>query len=387
MNLRLLALVALSLVPVRSVPAGDKNAPAPPLSEWPRQGGDPRFRIGLGVQWRSIENISLHISPQANLRRFGRFVPPASAHHPPNGTAGKADSHRYDDGFVYPDAGTPLDGTTWWWGYERADQVRGDSLVFVAHGTSTESSTHATHQSIDRDANEDGIGPVLEMGADWHLNPAWTIGADFSFSWFDLDTRQQGALASLTQESVTHRSTEIDTFDLGGVIPPQPPYSGTFDGPGPVIDAAPERRTQAQVSQRLNARLVSEAETSLSADIWNFSLGPSLAWHPGRFSLRAGIALELDVISWKQATTEAASLHTAGRSRILREWTDTDSSTSVVPGIGLGASARWQITPHFDVTAFAKWRSMDALEFEFGRTQTSIDTSGFATGITLGFSF
>ena len=94
----------------------------------------------------------------------------------PGPASGGGFNRTYDDGYVLVRIGGNFGGFTWYWGYDRAEQVVGDTLQF--HVTTTTSNV----------------------------------------------------LTVLT-----------DTYQLGGVIPPPPPYAGTEFGPGPQIEDAPVR--------------------------------------------------------------------------------------------------------------------------------------------------
>lgn len=85
----------------------------------------------------------------------------------------------YDDGYVDVDSSGDNLGFTWNWGYQNSSQVQGGFLIF--HGE----------------------------------------------SYLDADTLQ----------------VITDTYDLGNLIPPPAPYSGSFNGPGPVIPDSPFSRT------------------------------------------------------------------------------------------------------------------------------------------------
>lgn len=367
--------------------AGPDKAPVAQNPLMPTASPGPRWRVGLGAQWRSIDRLSLHVSPHARLSRFGNFVHDAREKFPGAGSAGASGNRRYGDGFVFADDGSAVDGTTWWWGYENASQVHGDSLVFLAQGTSTTASSSGRSDSLDQEFDEDGFGPILELGVDWQLSETWLAGIDFTFSWLGVDARERGQLASSSQQSTSYTITETDTYALHGIVPPAAPYAGSQDGPGPVIDATPTRSRRTTIDRQHQALLTNAAEVSLSADVYNFSLGPSVSWKRGRLTLRGRVAVELDVVSWKQSTTETAMVAGPSGTRRLAHWTDSSSGTTVVPGVGLGASAACSITPSIDLSAFAKWRAMDSFETQAGRTRASLDTSGFAVGLTLGYSF
>ena len=86
-------------------------------------------------------------------------------------------NHSYDDGYVYVDITGDAGGYTWNWGYQSSSQIHANFLVFTSE--------------TNLDAN--------------------------------------------TIQVIT------DTYYLGGIIPPPAPYSGSFNGPGPLLPDTPSR--------------------------------------------------------------------------------------------------------------------------------------------------
>ena len=111
---------------------------------------------------------------------FAGMVPLAAlAQSDPGPATGGGINRSYDDGYVFVDSTGDSSGYTSDWGYQNASQIQGDFLVF--------------HSESNLDAN--------------------------------------------TIQLIT------DTYDLGNLMPPPAPYSGTFSGLGPVMPDAPFSRS------------------------------------------------------------------------------------------------------------------------------------------------
>ena len=61
-----------------------------------------------------------------------------------------------------------------------------------------------------------------------------------------------------------------DSFVLNGIIPPEPPYNGTFEGPGAVISSDPSSRTETSISGAATIM----GDRRLDANIFMLHLGP-----------------------------------------------------------------------------------------------------------------
>lgn len=380
-----------------AAPAFASNDKSPILSGQAADAGassGPRWRAGLGAQWRTLNSMSLRATPRFSLSSSESFMRAPSGSRSGDGHAGgpadRAASRVYKDGFVFADEGTAVDGTTWWWGYEDAAQVQGDSLMLHAEADYPEAFSSSRSGAYDESfENEGGTGPVLELGADWQIQPGLLAGADFTFSFMEADVAGGGTLFTGRRESFVRRATLSDTYALQGVVPPHAPYAGSRGGPGPVIDNIPSRRDRREhVTEPRETTLQSAADLSLSLDVYNLSLGPSFTWERGRFSLRGTAALELDIVSWELESRETLRVRESkGKSRRLASLRDSASGTDLLTGLGLSTRAAWRFTDCVEVAAFGKWRVMDTLDMEAGKTGARLDPGGWTAGVTLGVRF
>lgn len=375
------------LASVAGVGAGELAVPTGPAAAAVVPGG-PRWRVGLGVQWRAMDRLSLQASPHANLGVVGNLVDAPRERLPANGPEGATGDRRYVDGFVYADEGTVRDGTTWWWGYQSASQVQGDTLSFTAEGDYTTATSSGREAAWDQGgSSEDGFGPVLEVEADWAGPGDWRLGMAFSFSYLGLGSGERDALFSGRQQSLGYSILETDRYALQGVVVPSAPYEGSRDGPGPVIDNLPARSRRDTLVRQREARFESVTEIDFGAQVYNFSLGSTLAWERGCVSLQGSAALELDVVSWDLASREILTASGSDGSRRMVRWQDRAAGTAMVPGLGLGARAAWQWRPGWDLAGVVKWRAMENLAVDNGKTAASLNSGGWSLGLTLGYNF
>jgi len=178
------------------------------------------------------------------------------------GTAGGEQNHDYDDGYVRLDAtGNDLD-LTWNWGYESAGQLQNGLLSFH----SLQSYTATASGSADSDAQ---VGFDTAYGG--RLTRMWggTLGWEFGFGFLPVEITD-------TLSSPANVTRLVHTFDTGGILLPQAPYQGSFNGPGATIsDVA------VQSFQALSGVPLTSSQT-LDVKLYNFRLGPTLQWelHP-----------------------------------------------------------------------------------------------------------
>lgn len=142
----------------------------------------------------------------------------------------------YDDGFVRIDISGNAGGTTWFWGYNDASQVAG---VGTPGATLTFHSSPSPADQFTR-GSRDAVLPGFELSygrvlKEWEVRPGQfaSFGLMGSFGYTDLRLRDSGVAAGTVLLTT-------DTYAIGaGTVPPAPPYSGTFAGPGPVIPDNP----------------------------------------------------------------------------------------------------------------------------------------------------
>ena len=157
--------------------------------------------------------------------------------------------HFYDDGFVRVDGSGNFGGTTTFWGYQNASQVVGAGLEFHAIQTTSLPSRSDNPQFGTELIYQRVFGALPNP-----LTGLWGLEAGFGYTRLDLRSKRSGSVPVTT-----------DTYPLGVVLPPVPPYNGTSAGPGALLGATPVRTTTF-ASQ--------SGQHALSGDMYSLRVGP-----------------------------------------------------------------------------------------------------------------
>lgn len=175
---------------------------------------------------------------------------------PSTGTAGN-----YDDGFVLPDNSGPGSGQTWNWGYNSASQVNGNQIAFHRYDSLPGIG------SQDVNVSDPLLGGEFIAGyhfRDFHIGKKTArVGIEIGYGYSSFSDSLNFAGAGTTTYTA-------DTYALGGLVPPVPPYAGNATGPGPVLSLHPVATSSA------SSAAATSFEGSLSTTFHNLRLGPVL---------------------------------------------------------------------------------------------------------------
>ena len=186
----------------------------------------------------------------------------------------------FANGYVLPSVSGTNAVYTWNWGYANASQVQGSTL------------------NLERFDSRPRVGD-LDGGS--HSTYGGELRAGFEalrFELFDREIRfgleagyQFGTLSATASGRATgnasYTSAVYSFAGPGGqpIQPPGAPYSGTFDGPGPLIPLSPR-----SLSTQTTSSAVSESSLTFDATLHTMKLGPYLEVPLGRNFL-AGFSL------------------------------------------------------------------------------------------------
>lgn len=213
-----------------------------------------RFTFGVDAKFTSV-------TPAPDLGVFGAIATtPAQA-----GNVVRT----YDDGFIGVDiSGNAGDATTFW-SYADLSQIAG---LGTPGGTL---SFHSASSPADQFSlgSRDKVLPGFDfqfsrdLGSfDMEVNGrparAW-YGFALAFGYTDLNLSQGGSVTAPV-------ALTTDTYAIGAVIPPAPPFQGTVPGPGTVIPDSPTTRVTAATPA--TATVGNEVDGSL----YGFTAGPFL---------------------------------------------------------------------------------------------------------------
>ncbi|MFC7336896.1 hypothetical protein ACFQY0_06885 [Haloferula chungangensis] len=242
-----------------------------------------------------------------------------------------------------------LTSSTTNWAYQDASQYdpsNGGTLAF----TSTAAGGALPSLSYGED-DPDGelafeIFAEIELGRIGGSSSAMTWGMHVGFHYADLDSSEAGVARGTATQIV-------DRFPLGGVIPPLAPYSGSFTGPGPLLDTRATRSSASIPGGSLVSR-----SNDLHTNLFTLNLGPWISYHPSeRFQLRAelGLSLALADSTYKYAsTTSLASGSSASTSGRVNDH-------SVLPGFYIGAMTSYALSEQTGLYLSARYQYLDSV--------------------------
>jgi uncharacterized protein YgiM (DUF1202 family) len=316
-------------------------APEPPRSE-PDSLADGRFKLELPPATPKNEfsvGYFLTWNTSANFKNTGGLLFPGP-------TAGL-----YNDGYVLPSSRGNIDGYTWNWGYRDASQydVANDRLVLSRSSVISGGTDHNTSDSDMNQGVEFGYHRIL-----WeHPDQDARLGFEATFGYGSMtfsDNRSQTADVRIDQ----------DAYALQGVHPPGAPYSGTFQGPGPLLFSGPQALPSVTIA---NGAMISSMRT-LNSDIYNLRLG-----------LRLGVDLTPRLFG--MASAGLAIMMVDGDFSYHDTWgnlqaTGHQDRFSVLPGGYVGLGLGYHLSEHWGLSYQVHFQYNEAYEQNFNGRSVSL---------------
>ncbi len=342
----------------------------PSLHAGDAKGGAPDIHIPL--RDKSGWEIGLGVAPifgaDARFSGLGRWQSPNPV-PPATGTTDRF----YDDGFNRVDDTGNANNLTSYWGYQNAAQYNpagGGSIAMSIFNSRRSGSDH------DDDTGWGGeifayramgklAGPT-PSGATWGIRLGFHVN-DFSF----------GSRGALT----TSVNVLTDTYGLGGAVPPAAPFSGSPTGFGnALLDDQPLRSTSVQAAGLVGSR-------DFDVTLFGFSAGPYLEFPlTERFAVRAEGGLSLAIAHGKYSHTTATTIAGLPPGTATQISSGSSRETSLLPGLYLGASGVFRITPQLSAHAGLRYQLYDSFEVRADGSKAKLDFSE-AVMLTVGASF
>ena len=202
----------------------------------------------IGLSYRMGMNITV------DFKKLGGF--PALSD--PGPATGIAFDRSYDNGsYNRVDSSGNLGGTTWYWGYENANQLQGNSLIMES------SSSPANAVSKNRE-NDPQHGFELSYSRQLYRHENLRLGLEAAFGLVLVD-----ATDSHTLFATVNRITDAFAIPGGVSVVPNAPYHGTFSGPGALMGSSPDRITTV-----LSRDAIINGERKIESDVFTLRLGP-----------------------------------------------------------------------------------------------------------------
>lgn len=357
----------------RSLAAKNPKQPAEaavlpePRSEW---------AVSAGVQWRQIGEATFHGGGRAGLRHLPAALKSGGGIHT-----------GYSNGFVRPDSTNG--GQTWNWGYSSASQVSGNFLTLS--GSSSEVISRTLASAYDTDWSDDLSGAGFYLLLESPELVQWqrfSLSAALGYSFVQDETGRESLAFHAERTEMLRTRSVTDLYDISAVAPlPGAPYSGSFNGPGPVISLTPARssggggvREQSLGTEIFTSRL----QQSLEVQLHTISLGPRVGMDLGSVRLLAGLGFALNIVPWDAESRETLR---SSRRGTLQTWRDSASGTDVLAGLYAELGAEWRFAKRWSLAAGVRYDWSEALEGEVGGARFDVDLGGWTALLGLGFHF
>lgn len=303
----------------------------------------PPARSRVGLSYRPAFNVTVRFNGLGGVPAL-----PGTSPGPLN--SGPFD-RIYDDGYNRPDT-TAADGLTWHWGYREASQIADGYLLLSQNRALPDGS------SIRQD---NGAQHGLELSYRYHLlaGPRWRVGLEGAFGLTHVSVADSAAVSSSAFKLT-------DAYDLGGIIPPQAPYDGTYFGPGALIADTPTWRQE----RRLPAAALTTGQRQVDAWVYGLRLGPyvEVPVVPRlAFSLGGGLAVAV-------ADTDFRYRHLTqmpGRDPALQTGQVSGSEARV--GGFVAGGLRWSVARGLDLFAGAQYQRLGRVRQHIGPAQVELD--------------
>ncbi len=300
------------------------------------------------------------LGPQFGMNINARFNRVGNLNSPSAGPAtGGGVNRTYTDGYVNVDSSGNAGGQTWNWGYQNPSQAKGN-MAFVVSSTAngTLNRNDDPHAGFDL-AFGRNLGTVL--GGKWGLQAA------FDFNTISIHDNQPfagtGTLVS-------------DAFQLGAVIPPQAPYSGSFNGPGPLLGDSPTRTTA-------STSVMITGQRTLEAQIYVLRAGPYYEYFFGnRWSGRLGGGLALAVADTKYSFNETIAFGNV----LAVNNAGSGSGAEFQAGGYLEGKLLYAVTPRTSLFAGVEYECLGTFSRTAGSEQAQLEM-GSAVNVLFGVQF
>lgn len=357
--------------------AGGAKSPASNSGNW-------EWTVSAGPAVRSIGTLKINSGFRSGGVLVPSFVGNSSLTTPNVGDQSAPAERFYNDGYVRQDAGTPVDGSTWFWGYDNAGQIQGNQLVQSATGfesTLRDSFNIPRFGASSRDSLR-GFSPHIQIDARgpqklWGFRLGFSGGFDFT----QVDQSLSYSNYSGNQFRDDFRLDYVDRYDLNGVIAPSAPYFGSIGGPGPLISNFPSTRTITPVLLFTDsASFSNQVWTSIDMNAFSFTLGPSLTRTWGSFSMSLQGGAIFNIYDWDARQGERLNgTNNAGTTTVAR-WAEGDSGVKFRPGLYGQADISYDLVDGWAVGGYFRLDTASEFRAQAGPTIFKIDPSGYSAG-------
>lgn len=348
------------------------------------------WRISAGYIHRQLGDVRFQTGSYSQDVLLRSMVGSPFRRNSGAGAPNAPDLRFYDDGFVRPDSSGSVDGLTWFWGYDSASQVGGDSIVFRDSSARQRKvwSSSSYQSNTWGDQIEEG-GPLLNLEYQFPLAHSLKAGLGVGVSMIEWGGSNQTSTFRAGQLGIERQTIVTDAFGLGGAIPPLAPYEGSLIGPGILLDAIPSDRAVAtRETDRVRYDFFNRVNEELELDLYTLSPGFNLEWQKGRVFASAGAGVAINIVDWEASYDETLYVSkNGGKARAARTWSERSGGTDVLWGAYIQAAVGVELTERLSVQGFARYDWSESFEASVGPSDFSVDLEGVSGGVMASWKF
>jgi hypothetical protein len=211
----------------------------------------------------------------------------------PGPSTGSAVNRNYDNGYNRVDISGNRSDLTWYWGYSSLNSAQPGSLVLQSDSTPATATSGRYQDSV-------------QSGAEvWYLHEFkrgkhWRAGLEAGLGFMAVSIKDEQTLTYFANRT-------SDAYGIGPVLLPQPPYTGTFQGPGPLISSSLTPAGRSETVLPGAATITGRRE--VDSDLITLRLGPYLELPLSeKWSITLGGGLVLAVADTKFKFDETVSI-------------------------------------------------------------------------------
>jgi len=324
------AIAALALV-VQWCGAQTNDIPGS-AAETLQQAPPPRLNK-FGLSYRMGMNISVDFKKLGGLQLSD-----------PGPAVGSPYDRTYDNGYNRVDIAGNSGDLTWYWGYQNDLSHQGNTLSLQSESTPATATTGG-----DADAPQSGL--ELSYSREFTRGKHWRFCLEGALGYTRISIKDNQTLKYFVDRT-------SDSFALGSVVPPLPPYAGTFEGPGPLISSslAPGDRS---ITRLADAATIL-GERTVDSDLFTIRLGPCLEFPVSRkfsVSLIGGLTLAVANTEFSFAETVLIADPVYDINLTSGNRSGSGSETEFLLGGYVGANLSYAISERINLVAGAIFQS------------------------------
>lgn len=266
---------------------------------------------------------------------------------PSYGTTPDGDAYNYEDGYVLTGPNGDSGGVTWYWGYDDASQVVGDTIQM------TRSTYAASGDTYDMGASHEFPGIELVYSHEVQEKEGRFFGFDIGGSYQPLRFNQRGSYVPTV-------TTVTDEFAFtSGTTPPDAPYQGSYDGPGFVISSTPNT-----ISSVTTPGAPVSVSSELHGSLWGLHIGPYMdAPINDRFFIHASGGLSLALLDATFKWNNGGTAPSSGR----------DQDYEFLGGAYMAGNLNWYANETWILSAGVRFEYLKSYEKNFDGNRLELD--------------